>query len=310
MSTALITHPACLDHRPPEGHPERPARLSAVLEATRELSLLKIEASKAPMGALRPVHTDALVNSVLNAWSEETARDHCARIDADTFISQGSAEAALRAAGAVMAAVDGVMRGDFRNAFCAVRPPGHHAERARAMGFCLFNNVAVGAFHARAAHKLKRIAVVDFDVHHGNGTQDIFFDDSSLFYASTHQMPLYPGTGYEDERGVAGNILNRPLRPGSGSAEFRAVYSDSVLPALEAWAPEFIFISAGFDAHRADPLANLNLTETDFEWVTREICAIATRICGGRVVSTLEGGYELNALAASAAAHVRALLEA
>jgi acetoin utilization deacetylase AcuC-like enzyme len=225
-------------------------------------------------------------------------------------MSEGSAEAALRAAGAVVAAVDGVMRGNFRNALCAVRPPGHHAERARAMGFCLFNNVAVGAFHARIAHNLERIAVIDFDVHHGNGSQDIFFDDSSFLYASTHQMPLYPGTGYEDKRGVAGNILNRPLRPGSGSAEFRAVYSDSVLPALEAWAPEFIFISAGFDAHRADPLANLNLTETDFEWVTREICAIATRICGGRVVSTLEGGYDLDALAASAAAHVRALLEA
>jgi acetoin utilization deacetylase AcuC-like enzyme len=202
------------------------------------------------------------------------------------------------------------MAGDFNNAFCAVRPPGHHAERARAMGFCLFNNIAVGAMHARAEHGLKRIAVVDFDVHHGNGTQDIFFDDSELFYASTHQMPLYPGTGYETERGVAGNVLNRPLRPGSGSAEFQAVYKQSVLPALEAFAPNFIFISAGFDAHRADPLANLNLMEQDFAWVTREICAVAARVCEGRVVSALEGGYDLDALAASAAAHVTALLEA
>jgi acetoin utilization deacetylase AcuC-like enzyme len=225
-------------------------------------------------------------------------------------MSSGSAEAALRAAGAAIAAVDGVMDGDFGNAFCAVRPPGHHAERSRSMGFCLLNNVAVGALHARVAHDLKRIAVVDFDVHHGNGTQDVFFADRDLFYASTHQLPLYPGTGSPDESGIAGNVLNRPLRPGSGSVEFRAAYRDSVLPALEAFMPEFILISAGFDAHRADPLANLALSEEDFGWVTREICTVAARVCGGRVVSTLEGGYDLAALAASAAAHVQALIEA
>jgi acetoin utilization deacetylase AcuC-like enzyme len=254
---------------------------------------------------LARVHDSALIDMIAGFHGPGFARS-----DPDTYMSPGSAEAASRAAGAVIAAVDGVMGGDFRNAFCAVRPPGHHAERARAMGFCLFNNVAVGALHARATHGLKRIAVVDFDVHHGNGTQDIFFDAPDLFYASTHQMPLYPGTGSPDERGIAGNVLNRPLRPGSGSVEFRAAYRDSVLPALEAFVPEFIFISAGFDAHRADPLANLALSEEDFGWVTAEICAIAARLCEGRVVSTLEGGYDLGALAASAAAHVRALIEA
>jgi acetoin utilization deacetylase AcuC-like enzyme len=178
------------------------------------------------------------------------------------------------------------------------------------MGFCLFNNIAVGLQHARALHGLKRMAIIDFDVHHGNGTQDIFFRDPDVFYASTHQMPLYPGTGTTDEHGPANNILNRPLLPGSGSTEFRAIYTDTVLPALATFEPEFVFISAGFDAHRADPLANLNLSEDDYAWVTREICAVASRVCAGRVVSALEGGYDLDALAASAQAHVTALSEA
>jgi acetoin utilization deacetylase AcuC-like enzyme len=281
-----------------------------VLDGLRDLKLAETEAPQATREQLARAHTPDLIDDVLGRLNELAQTAGYARIDSDTFMSAGSAQAALRAAGAVMAAVDGIMAGHFKNAFCAVRPPGHHAERARAMGFCLFNNIAVGALHACAEHRLKRIAVVDFDVHHGNGTQDIFFDDPELFYASTHQMPLYPGTGYEAERGVAGNVLNRPLRPGSGSAEFRDAYRESVLPALEAFAPEFIFISAGFDAHRADPLANLNLLEEDFAWVTREICALAARLCHGRVVSALEGGYDLDALAASAAAHVTALLEA
>jgi acetoin utilization deacetylase AcuC-like enzyme len=250
-----------------------------------------------------------LVHTVLHDWSREAQRGY-ARIDADTFMSAGSAQAAMHAAGAAITAVDGVMAGEFRNAFCAVRPPGHHAERDSAMGFCLFNNIAVGALHARIRHGLTRIAVVDFDVHHGNGTQDIAFDDPDFFYASSHQMPLYPGTGSPSERGVAGNIVNRPLPSGSGSAEFRTSWRDHILPALEAFAPGFVFISAGFDAHRADPLANLNLVEDDFAWVTAEICAVAQGVCAGRVVSALEGGYELDALAASAVAHVRALIEA
>jgi acetoin utilization deacetylase AcuC-like enzyme len=310
MATGLITHPDCLRYQPPPGHPEVPARLSATLMAVRGLGVAERPAPAAAREALARAHAPALVASILGTLSAEASRNGHARIDADTFVSAGSAQAAQRAAGAVVAAVDGVMAGDFNNAFCAIRPPGHHAERARAMGFCLFNNIAIGAMHARVVYGLKRIAVVDFDVHHGNGTQDIFFDHPELFYASTHQMPLYPGTGHESERGNAGNILNCPLRPGSGSAEFQAVYTQSVLPALEAFAPEFIFISAGFDAHRADPLANLNLSEEDFGWVTREICAVAARVCEGRVVSALEGGYDLDALAASAAAHVTALIEA
>ncbi|HEX3653448.1 MAG TPA: histone deacetylase family protein [Rhizomicrobium sp.] len=310
MTTALVTHAACFGHEPPPEHPERPARLSAMLDTVRRLQVIEKEAPRAPIEALRRAHTGQLVDSVLGLWNEQASRSGYLALDADTFISARSAEAALCAAGAVIAAADGVAVGEFQNAFCAVRPPGHHAERDRAMGFCLFNNVAIGARHARAAHGFVRIAVVDFDVHHGNGTQDIFFDDPNLFYASSHQMPLYPGTGFASERGVSNNVLNCPLQPGSGSAEFRAVYRDSVLPAVEQFAPDFIFMSAGFDAHRADPLANLNLHEDDFAWITHEICTVAKRVCGGRVVSTLEGGYDLDALAASAAAHVQALIEA
>jgi acetoin utilization deacetylase AcuC-like enzyme len=201
------------------------------------------------------------------------------------------------------------MAGDVRNGFCAVRPPGHHAERSRAMGFCLINNIAVGALHARATHGLERIAVVDFDVHHGNGTQDIFWNDANFFYASTHQFPLYPGTGSRSERGVAGNIVNAPLAPGAGSDEFCTAFEDIVLPALERFSPQFVFISAGFDAHAADPLASLNLREEDFAWATERLCDIAARHCAGRVVSALEGGYDLHALASSTAAHVRVLLQ-
>jgi acetoin utilization deacetylase AcuC-like enzyme len=209
----------------------------------------------------------------------------------------------------VTAAIDSVVAGELRNAFCAVRPPGHHAERDRAMGFCLFNNIAVGALHAQAAHGMARVAVIDFDVHHGNGTQDIFFSNPDLFYASTHQSPLYPGTGAASERGASENILNIPLRPGAGSEQFRAAFERLILPALSAFAPQLILVSAGFDAHRADPLAELCLDEADFGWATREICAIAAMTCSGRVVSALEGGYDLDALGRSAAAHVRALME-
>jgi acetoin utilization deacetylase AcuC-like enzyme len=313
MKTGLFSHPDCLGHAPPRGHPERPERLRSVLDALGEpefAGLLRETAPLSSRGSLERVHAPRMIDDVLDRLDGEARDAGYAAIDGDTVMSPRSATAALRAAGAVIAAVDSVMTGTMGNAFCAVRPPGHHAERARAMGFCLFNNVAIGAMHARAAHGLSRIAVVDFDVHHGNGTQDIFFDDANLFYLSTHQMPLYPGTGFANERGVADNVLNRPLPPGAGSANFRAIYSESVLPALEAFRPEFIFISAGFDAHRDDPLAQLNLVEEDFHWVTREICVVAARACDGRVVSTLEGGYDLDALARCSAAHVRALLEA
>jgi acetoin utilization deacetylase AcuC-like enzyme len=312
MTTALITHPACLGHRPPPGHPECAERLSAIREVLKQKefqSLMEVSAPCARREDLAMAHSAELIGFILDEAAAETARG-VVGIDSDTAMSPGSAEAALRAAGAVIRGVDGVMAGEFANAFCLVRPPGHHAERDRAMGFCLFNNIAVGAHHARARHGLVRIAAVDFDVHHGNGTQDIFYRDPNLFYASTHQSPLYPGTGHAFERGVAGNILNVPLPPGAGGEMFRAAFAAKILPALENFAPEFVFISAGFDAHRADPLAELALDESDFAWATAEICAVAARCCEARVVSALEGGYDPGALARSAAAHVRALMEA
>jgi len=304
MTTALFTHAACLAHDPGPGHPESPARLRAVLAALDDpafADLARHEAPRASEAQIARVHPPALIRHLLGA----VPQDGYARVDGDTILSPGSGEAALRAAGALCAAVDAVMKGDVRNAFCAVRPPGHHAEPETAMGFCLFNNVAIGALHARAVHGLQRIAVVDFDVHHGNGTQAAFEQDADLFFASSHQSPLYPGTGSVVERGV-GNIFNAPLRPGSGSAEFRAAWSERLLPALREFRPEFILISAGFDAHADDPLANLNLTDDDYAWITREIMTIAEECCEGRVVSTLEGGYDLEALARSVSAHVGA----
>jgi acetoin utilization deacetylase AcuC-like enzyme len=228
-------------------------------------------------------------------------------LDPDTVISEASGEAAYRAAGAVVAATDAVIQRKVDNAFCAVRPPGHHAEKSHAMGFCIFNNIAVGAVHALAAHGLKRVAIIDFDVHHGNGTQHFAETDARVFYASTHQYPFYPGTGTTEERGKTDNVCNVPLPAGSGSADFREAYELTIFPALEAFAPEMLFISAGFDAHKDDPLAQLRLTEEDFYWVTRELMKIAERHAGGRVVSSLEGGYNLTALGVSAAAHVKAL---
>jgi acetoin utilization deacetylase AcuC-like enzyme len=313
MTTALISHPACLDHDTPPGHPECADRLRAVLHAleAREFGgLMRLEAALAGEESLLRAHTRSEIDQVLRVHAAEAERNGHSYIDGDTSMSPGSAQAALRAAGSVISAVEEVAAGRIGNAFCAVRPPGHHAERDRAMGFCLFNNIAIGALHARDVAGFARIAVVDFDVHHGNGTQDIFFGDPNLFYASTHQFPLYPGTGRPSEKGVAGNIFNAPLPPGADGSAFRAAFENLLLPALDRFAPDFIFISAGFDAHRADPLAQLNLDESDFAWATREICAIAAIHAGGRVVSTLEGGYDLDALARSAAAHVRALMEA
>ena len=308
MSTLLLTHPACLDHDPGEHHPESPARLRAVLAALDAPEFAALDRRDAPTADpedIARVHPRDFVEAMLAAIPAEGY----AGIDADTILSPGSGQAALRAAGAAVAAVDAVIAGEARNAFCAVRPPGHHAEPDRAMGFCLFNNVAIGAARARAVHGLARVAVIDFDVHHGNGTQAAFERDRSLFYASTHQSPLYPGTGARGERGV-GNIVNVPLPPMSGSAEFRRGVEASILPALDAFAPELVMISAGFDAHRRDPLAQLMLVEDDYTWVTERLLDCAERHAGGRLVSTLEGGYDLPALGASAAAHVRALMAA
>lgn len=307
MTTLLFTHDACFGHDMGRFHPESPARLKAVLAALDDKAfdgLLRREAPPATREQLQRVHPAAYVEQILNAVPAEGI----APLDADTSLSPGSGEAALRAAGAVCAAVDAVMAGEADNAFCAVRPPGHHAEPEQAMGFCLFNNVAVAAQHARAVHRLHRIAVVDFDVHHGNGTQAAFWDDPDLLFASTHQMPLYPGSGGAGERGVAGNILNLPLAPMAGGEEFREALSRTILPRLAHFQPDFVFISAGFDAHEDDPLASLRFHEDDFAWATAEIVQVAINSCGGRVVSTLEGGYDLHALGRSAAAHVRALM--
>ncbi|MSP03861.1 MAG: histone deacetylase family protein [Acetobacteraceae bacterium] len=308
MSTVLVTHPACLDHFMGPHHPESPHRLRAVLaalEAPEFSSLLREEAPQATREELCRAHPAEHVNEIL---SIRPVLGQGVALDADTTMSAGSAEAALRAAGGACAAVDAVLSGRADTAFAAIRPPGHHAEPDRAMGFCLFNNAAIAALHARARWDLRRVAVLDFDVHHGNGTQAMFADDADLFYASSHQSPCYPGTGHAREHGVAGNIVNAPLPPGADGEVFRAAWTDIILPALENFAPELIIISAGFDAHAADPLAQLNVQTADYAWLTGEILRVADAHTGGHVVSVLEGGYDLAALAEATAAHVRALM--
>jgi acetoin utilization deacetylase AcuC-like enzyme len=308
MSTVLFTHPACLAHDTGDYHPECAERLRAILAALEgeEFALLHREAApRATTAQILRVHSAEHLDSLLDRLPPE---GHHAYLDPDTVISAGSWEAALRAAGAAVAAVDEVCLGACRNAFCAVRPPGHHAERAKAMGFCLLNNVAIAAMHARIAHGLKRVAVIDFDVHHGNGTQEAFFANSELFYASTHQHPCYPGTGLAEERGCADNLINVPLAPGTGSRQWRTAMASIILPRLRTFRPELIIVSAGFDAHAADPLAEVCLCTEDYSWVTHEICALARETCNHRLVSVLEGGYDLRSLAMSCAAHVRALM--
>jgi len=308
MTTALISHTDCLGHVTPPGHPERVDRLKVVMAAfeTEEFAyLVRVDAPLAEDAWIGRVHPAEHI-----AKLEAMAPDHgYAPVDADTFLMPGSLAAARRGAGAVVRAVDMVMSGEVRNAFCAVRPPGHHAEKSTAMGFCFFGNVAIGALHALEAHGLERVAIVDFDVHHGNGTQDLVWDDARVLFCSTHQMPLYPGTGAADEVGAYGQIVNVPLPAGATGGIFRAAMLGRVLPAIEAHDPQMILISAGFDAHADDPLANLSLREADFAWATAQLCALAAKHCDGRVVSTLEGGYDLGALAASSAAHVRVLME-
>ena len=306
MTTALLTHPACLGHDAGPWHPERPDRLRAVLAALEGEAfapLLREPAPEATVEQLALAHPRGYVEAILAIRPPE---GETVALDADTAMNAGSVSAALRAAGGAVAAVDAVMEGWARNAFAAIRPPGHHAEPARPMGFCLFNNAAIAALWARARWGLRRVAVVDFDVHHGNGTQAMFAPDADLFYGSSHQMPCYPGTGAVAETGVAGNIVNAPLRPGAGGDAFREAWAERILPALAAFAPELLVISAGFDAHRDDPLAELRLETADFAWITEELIGVA----GGRVVSVLEGGYDLDALAAAAAAHVRVLMGA
>ncbi|MGI3902564.1 MAG: histone deacetylase family protein [Janthinobacterium lividum] len=308
MTTLLIGHEAGLAHDMGEGHPERPDRLRAIaaaLSIETFAHLRRREAPEASREALLRAHPEAYVDALLSA---RPAEGQLLRIDADTAIGSGTIAAVLRGAGGAVLAVDEVMAGRAHNAFVAMRPPGHHAERATAMGFCFFNNAAVAARHARAAHGAGRIAILDWDVHHGNGTQDIFWGDPDVLYASTHQMPLFPGTGARGERGDHDTIVNAPLRAGDGSTAFHAALDDLILPRIAAFQPDLVIISAGFDAHRRDPLGQIELDEEDFAWATRRVLDVAQASAGGRVVSLLEGGYDLQGLSQSVAAHVAVLM--
>jgi acetoin utilization deacetylase AcuC-like enzyme len=312
MTTLLITHPAFLQHDTGEGHPERPDRMRAIDKVLQDARFSELGRREAPLRAddmdyIALAHRKDYVQA-LSRLSEQITEGY-RHIDGDTVVSPGTWEAARRAVGAGLNAVDQVVRGDVSNAFCQVRPPGHHAETNHAMGFCLFNNIAIAAHYARAKHGLERVAVVDFDVHHGNGTQEIFWSDKNLFYGSTHQMPLFPGTGALQETGV-GNIFNAPLRAGDGREHFEEAFRDRILGPLHNFSPDIVLISAGFDAHRRDPLGGLELVEDDFRWATEAVAEVARRHANGRIVSMLEGGYDLKGLAQSVAAHVSTLMQA
>lgn len=308
MTTALFMDPIFWQHDTGFGHPECSDRLSAIREAlnTPEFeNLIRKTAPPASHEQLKLVHSKQMIRHVFTTCPQSGI----AALDADTVVSPLSGQAALQAAGAACAAVDMVLQNQVRNAFCALRPPGHHAEPERAMGFCLFNNVAIAARHAQQAYGLKKVAIVDFDVHHGNGTQATFYDDPSVLYCSTHQYPLYPGTGHPEERG-AGNIINVAMLSGSGSNEIRGAFEQLILPALVQFKPELLLISAGFDAHESDPLASLDYTDDDFRWISDQLVQVAETLCAGRVVSMLEGGYRLSALARCVADHIRVLQQA
>jgi acetoin utilization deacetylase AcuC-like enzyme len=307
MSTLLLSHPACLNHLTPAGHPERPDRLRAIEQALEDEKFQTLARVEAPLG---PLNIVALAHPMdyVEAIREASPSEGLVRLDADTAMSPGSFEAALRAVGGAKLAVDEVMTGKAANAFVATRPPGHHTETARPMGFCLFNNAAIAARYAQQTYGVERAAIVDFDVHHGNGTQDIFWADNTVMYCSTHEMPLYPGTGAIGERGDFNTIVNAPLSAGDGGDAFREAFETVILPRLREFKPDILIISAGFDAHTRDPLANLNLVEADFSWATKKLMEIADASAKGRVVSLLEGGYDLQGLSRSVAAHVTALM--
>ena len=305
--TILFTHQSCLLHEVAAGHPENPSRLKILEALFADDTFKELERRDAPLGTVDQI---ALMHS--EQYIEEIVKvvpvDELVYLDADTSLSHGSIEAAMRGCGSVCAAIDALMTDNAKNAFCAVRPPGHHAETEKAMGFCLFNNAAIGAAHALEKFKVDRVAVVDFDVHHGNGTQEMFWSQPNLLYASTHQMPLFPGTGAVSEIGEHNNIINAPLSAGSGSSEFRTAFNEIIFPGLRKFSPDLLIVSAGFDAHADDPLASLNLYEDDFSWITLELLSIAEKYSDGRLVSILEGGYNLEALSSSASVHVRELM--
>jgi len=307
MTTLLISHESGLRHATPPGHPERPDRLRAITAVLEDEQFSALAREPAPEGELEAI---VLVHPMqyVDALRAAVPKEGVARIDADTSLSSGSWEPIMRAVGGAVLAVDEVMTGDASNAFVAMRPPGHHAETATAMGFCFLNNAAIAARHAQKHYGAERVAIMDFDVHHGNGSQEIFWSDPTVMYASTHEMPLYPGTGARNERGAHNNIVNAPLSSGSGGTEFREAMSSVILPRFKEFRPDIIVISAGFDAHRNDPLASLNFEEADFAWATQKLMEVADRHANGRVVSVLEGGYDLEGLSRSAAAHVKALM--
>jgi len=306
VTTTYYHHDIFVEHLTPPGHPERPERLRAITEALAGDAFDALDRQQAPLGdeaTLLYAHPEEHIAALEAAIPEEGI----ARVDPETSASPKSWESVLHAVGAANAAVDVVFSGTSDNAFVAARPPGHHAEKTRSMGFCLVNNAAIAARHAQKAHGAERIAIIDWDVHHGNGTQDIFYEDQSVLYASTHQMPLYPGSGALSEEGV-GNIFNAPLSPDSGGETFRDAFKQRILPAVEDFQPDLIIISAGFDAHYRDPLAQINLVEEDFDWATGRIMDLANRYCDNRLVSLLEGGYDLTGLADSTSAHGKRLM--
>lgn len=308
MTTLLLSHETFADHAPPEGHPERPDRIRVVNEMLEGEEFADLKREQAQIGERHHVlraHPEAYVETIEQASPQEDL----VQLDADTYMGPHTLQVVMRAVGAMTRAVDEVVAGNVHNAFCAVRPPGHHAEKTKSMGFCIFNIVATAALYARAELGLERVAVVDFDVHHGNGTQDIFWETRDLMYASTHQMPLYPGTGARSQTSV-GNIHNAPLSSGAEGEDFKQALKEIIFPALDDFRPDLLIISAGFDAHRDDPLAGLNLVEEDFGWATLKLMDYADKYCAGRLVSVLEGGYDLDGLTGSTSAHVKALMQA